>query len=787
MKNVAMVKYGYFDAESREYVITRPDTPTPWINYLGENGFSGIISNTAGGLSFDGDPSYRRVTRYKFNNLPVDRPGRYVYILDKETGDYWNPMWQPVMKDLDFYECRHGLGYTVITGERRGVRASVRYSVPVGQRYELWDGKATNISGKEKKLRLFSYVEWSWFDAERDILCDWPRMIFRCRRNGRRIEFDPVSEQCPSGLMRSFIATDLDVIGHDCSLARFIGKYRSESNPAALERGACFGTDVLSDNAVGVLCSEITLAPGETKTFRYVLGCCDDFGEADGIIPRALDGTLVEKQKKELFEKWDGYLSSQKVETPDGDVNVMLNCWHAYQARLTYSWSRFISLYERGIDRGFGFRDSMQDVLGIMHADPAGAKSRIRQLLSIQYRSGEARTVFYPATGVSKGGGRSDDHLWSVFSVCQYIRETGDFSFLDESVPFADGGEGPVAEHLEASLSFTMDHLGRHGLPDFRLCDWNDSMTPINQRGGAESTFVFFQLAHAAKELSQVMAASGREGGHGYAGEVYSYCRSKLGVIWDGKWFIRAFTSEGEPYGTDSDEEDKIFLNPQSWAVLSGLPDKKDLNTAFDEVMKRLFTEWGLATHSPASDGYDLDRKRFFPFASGSRENGGIFYHSNTWAIIALAMLGRNGDVWKCYRACLPPRRNEKADLCRTEPYVYTQTMIGPTHPDFGKCSNSWLTGTASWMYLAATQYILGVRPDYDGLRLDPCVPREWDGFSVSRVCRGKKLNFRFTAGSENDITVNGMTISGKVVPWGVIASLGDGAEIHVTYERPAP
>ena len=773
--------YGYFDDNAREYVVTRPDTPSPWINYLGENGFSGIISNTAGGLSLDGDPSYRRVTRYKFNNLPIDRPGRYLYVLDTETGDSWNPTWQPMKKPLDVYECRHGLGYTVITGGRNGVTVSLRYFVPVGARYERWEGTITNGTDRPRTVKLFSYVEWSWFDAERDILCDWPRMIFRCSGKNGRIEFNPISEQCPSGLMRSYMATDLPVEGYDCSLSAFIGPYRSESDPLAIENGRCGNSEALSDNAVGVLCSAVTLAPGETRTFRYLVGCCDDFSELDGILGDALDPARAVEQRAALDRKWRDYLACQTVDTPCADMNRMLNAWHPYQARLTFSWSRFISLYERGIDRGFGFRDSMQDVLGVLQADPDGAAERIRLLLSIQYAAGDARTVFYPAGGLSKGGGRSDDHLWSVLSVCDYIRETGRYAFLDEPVPFVDGGEAPIYEHLERALRFTAAHVGRHGFPDIRLCDWNDSLTPINQRGGAESVFVFFQLAHGAYELIELYRAAGRDDRVGPIREIYEACRAKLPEIWDGKWFLRAFTAEGEPYGTDRDEWNKIFLNPQSWAVLSRLPDRADLNTAFDEVMSRLFTRWGLVTHAPASDFYDLDRKGFFPFASGSRENGGIFYHSNTWAIMALALLGRAEDAWRCYEAALPPRRNEEADLCRTEPYVYTQTMLGPTHPDFGKCSNSWLTGTASWMYYAATRYLLGVRPDYEGLRLAPCVPAEWKEFSVTRRCRGKKLALTFVRRGRRSFTVGGRTCEGDVIPWPMIEALPDGVTHAVT------
>lgn len=777
------MNYGYFDDQSREYVITRPDTPSPWLNYLGDGHFSSILSNTGGGLVFDADPSYRRVTRYKFNNLPIDRPGRYLYIRDMESGDYWSPMWQPTLKTLDHYECRHGLGYTVITGGRGGIEATVRYSVPPQARYELWDGILTNKSNAPRTLRLFSYVEWSWFDAERDILCDWPRMIFQCYRHGNKIVFDPVSEQCPSGLMRAYLSTDLPIDGHDCSLAAFIGPYRSETNPIAVEQGVCSNSDIYSDNAVGVLSSTVTLAPGQSLPFRYVLGVTEQVADMDALIDKALDPAVIEAGKVTLAKQWDRYLTVQQVETPDDDMNRMVNLWNAYQAKTTFSWSRFISLYERGVDRGFGFRDSMQDVLGILHADPEAAKARIKLLLSIQNAEGDARTVYYPANSLSKGGGRSDDHLWSVFSVCQYVRETGRKDFLTETVPYVNGGEGSVMEHLERGLLYTRTHLGRHGFPDIRLCDWNDSLTPINQRGGAESIFVFFQMAHGAYELMELYRHCGHEDRLPPIREIYDFARVKMTEAWDGNWFLRAFTAEGEPYGTDADEWNKIFLNPQSWAVMSRLPTAEMANKAFDAVMERLHTRWGLITHAPASNGYDLDHKMFFPFAAGSRENGGIFYHANTWAIIALTMLGRAEDAWTCYASTLPPHRNDTADHSLVEPYVYTQTMLGPRHPDFGKCSNSWLTGTASWMYLTATQFILGIRPDYDGLRLEPCVPSAWEGFTATRLCRGRTLRIAFRPAADGcvGITLDSQHLEGDCLPWDVLETYPEGSTVSLT------
>jgi len=756
------MKYGYFDNENKEYVITNPELPTPWMNYLGNGGFGGIISATGGGLTFDGDPSNRRITRYKFNNMPADRPGRYLYIRDEQTGDYFSPMWQPVQKEMQFYECRHGLGYTKITGQYADINAATTFFVPVDKTYEVWNTVLTNKSDRERKLKIYSYVEFSYPEAQTDILCHWACMTLTQTFKNGRISMDSGLGKVGKELL-CYVATSLPVCGFDCDPLCFIGQYRSESNPIALENGNCTGSIAESNNCIGVLCSEITLSPFESISFVHTLGA-------------ALSDESIDIQAKEAFEnadeelckihkKWDNTLSDMQVNTPCAEMNQMLNCWHAYQTKTTFDWSRFISVYERGVDRGFGFRDSMQDVLGVMHTSPLQVKERIKLLLSIQKSAGDAMSVYYPATNEAKGGGRSDDHLWCILSVCNYVKETGDFDFVNETVPFIDGGEGTVLEHLERAVDFTMNHLGRHGLPDFLHCDWDDSLWRINFSGGAESVFVFFQLAHAAFELIELYKHYNLNNRIEKMEKVYEYCRSKLDIIWDGKWFIRGFTSDGKKFCTDEDEYNKIHLIPQAWAVMSGLADSDRANIAMDNVMKYLYTDKGLITHSNASGRDDGVEKMYYAFPAGSRENGGIFFHSNTWPIIAYAMLGRADDAFKCYYASLPNRRNDIADLCLTEPYVYSQTMIAPPHSRQWQCVNSWLTGTASWMFYAATQYILGIRPEYKGLRISPQIPTDWQGFTAVRKCRNTVCNIKIKNGAK-DLFVNGIKVEGDTVPW---------------------
>lgn len=759
------MNYGYFDNKNREYVITNPQTPTPWMNYIGNGGFGGIVSATGGGLTFDSDPSNRRVTRYKFNNQPMDRPGRYLYIRDEESGDYWSATWQPVMKEAQEYECRHGLGYTTITGRYSDIASSVTYCVPLGKRYELWSVVLKNESEKTRRLKVYSYVEFSFHDAKWDMLAHWPCMALRSDFDGKKILVDTCAEQLAGTPQYDYIATSLPVCGYDCDLNKFIGQYRSESNPQVLDSGVCTNSPMWSNNCIGVLCSEIVLEAGTSKEFRYVLGASDKKEDVDARIEDALTLTGY---LEEIKNHWKKYMDKFVVNTPCEDMNTMLNIWHAYQAKTTFDWSRFISVYERGVDRGFGFRDSMQDVLGIMHAEPELAKERIKLLLSIQCNNGNARSIYYPATKSSEGGGRSDDHLWSILSVCNYIKETGNYDFAYEEVSYADGGSASVIEHLEKGIEFTMNHLGKHGIPLMLKSDWDDGLAHMNKGGtlDGESVFVFFQLGHAAYELIELYKAMGLSERQAKMQEVYDYCKLKMDVIWDGEWYIRAFTPSGEKFCTKDDEYNQIHLIPQAWSVMSHLADERHANIAMDNVLKYLYTDMGLKTHYNPSEGFDPERKAYYLHPAGSRENGGIFFHSNTWPIIAFAMLGRGEDAFKCYENMLPIRRNDKADLCLTEPYVYSQTMIAPPHKSAWQCVNSWLTGTASWTYLAATQYILGIRPEYEGLCIEPQIPAEWEGFKVTRRCRGTTYHITVCKGDEKGLYVNGEAVEGNLVSW---------------------
>ena len=757
-------KYGYFDVENKEYVITRPDTPTPWINYLGFGDFGSFISNNGGGILFDGDPGKRRLTRYRYNTMPVDRPGRYIYIKDTKSGEYFSPVWQPVMKKPDFYECRHGLSYTTIKGEYCGIKTEMTVYIPVGKNYEVWSCKLKNVSGDKKDLKLFPYVEFAHHDGHIDNMMEWARYFMTCTCEDKTIVFDSAPEFNNCGPLFGFMSTTLPVESFECHRDSFIGAFRSEENPVAVEKGECTNTQNNADQSCGAFCCPLTLCDGEERHFLVIVGGTKDRDTIAETVEEALKLQNVEKDLDAIKNKWEELLSCCSINTPDDDMNKMINIWHAYQCHTTFNWSRFVSFYERGSDRGWGFRDSMQDVLGIMHAMPEKAKERIKTLLKIQRQSGNARAVLYPATGETKGGDRSDDHLWSVYSVCAYIKESGDYAFLDENVAYEDGGEGSVLEHLIKGLEFTRANVGEHDIPLFLINDWNDSLAAIGKGGKAESAFVFFQAATAAYQLKELLEHMGKD--CSYISEYYEWCRKNYKKLWDGKWFIRAFTDEGEKYGTDEDEENKIFLNPQSWAVLSHLPSEEEAQSAFDSVNRYLMCELGYISHYPASAGYDRAKKKFFPLHSGIKENGGVFCHASTWAVIAQAMLGRGEDAFNAYKATLPCRRNDISKTTLIEPYVYASALLGPSHERYGAGSNSWLTGTASWMYYAATQYILGFRPEYDGVLIDPCIPKEWHGFEMTRIYRGKecRLKVKGSEGKIKKLIINGQLVEGNFI-----------------------
>lgn len=738
------MQYGYFDQRNREYVITRPDTPTPWINYIGSGKYGGIVSNTGGGYSFHKDPQNRRVTRYRYNNIPMDRPGRYIYLRDASTGEYWNPGYQPVQRKLDAYCCRHGLGYTVLEGEYRGVSSSVTYFVPDDKDFEIWLVKVRNLTHVQKTLQVFSYAEFCFWDAIMDQQnVDWVQQINQGRCVDGIITWHPHHVENSA----AFFATGEAINSFDTNLEAFIGKYRFEANPEAVEQGMCSNSISYRMNGVGAFCVDIALNGNEETEMVFVLGFAEDKTLIKNEIQDYLKPQAAHEALQRLKDHWNHYLGKLHVDTPDDEMNLFVNTWNQYQCKTTFNWSRFVSLYQLGLGRGMGIRDSAQDTLGVMHTIPDQAKELIIKLLKCQYTDGRAYHLFFPLTGeggmgdapVKKFDWYSDDHLWLALAVNAYVKETGDFGFLDEQIFYNDKKtQGTVWEHLSRALDFTNTCRGPHGLALAGRADWNDTLNLDIGKGVAESVFTSMLYCRSALEMTEMAEYLKKADDAARFRTMYEDMKAAIqGTCWDGEWYIRAFDDNGKVIGSQKNEFGKIFINSQTWAVLGCVAEGEYSRKCLDSMYHWLNSEYGIVKVYPAFNKYDNDMGGITTYPPGAKENGGIFVHTNPWAMVAEAMEGNGNRAYQYYRQVLPARRNQDAERLEVEPYVYCQNMLGKEHPHFGIGRNSWLSGAAAWNMVASSQYILGIRPGYDTLIVDPCIPSEWSGFRARREFRG--------------------------------------------------
>jgi cellobiose phosphorylase len=749
---VVDLEYGHFSKDNMEYIITRPDTPTPWINYLGNSEYCAMISNTAGGYSFHIDPRNRRITRYRYNNMPTDRPGRYIYIRDSKTGEYWSPTWQPTLSKLDSYECRHGLGYTKFSSSFSGIEAKVTYFVPPDNNVEIWVLTLKNTSlSQDRLLKVFSYCEFCLWEASRD-QNDLQSIQFLgiSRFNNNAILYHFFDES--TGY--AFYASSEKICSYDCSRESFIGKYRDESNPEAVEIGECFRSEAVGGNPIAATASSVTLEPMQEKTVIYVLGVSQNKSEIESLIQEFTDKENVEKEFQKLREHWESFLSKVNTKTEDLDFDAMVNVWNQYQCRITFDWSRYVSFYETGIGRGMGFRDCSQDILGVVHAFPPRVRQRITSLARNQFQDGHVYHIYFPLTG--EGGFPyyvkkdmqffSDDHLWLIPAVTEYIKETGDISILEEKVEFVDGPPATIYEHMQKSIEFTRSMIGKHGLPLLGTADWNDPLSIPGPNNAAESVFAAMLLHKSLTEMSEVSSQIGTGTESATYKDLARKTRDHLNkVAWDGDWFIRAFDDSGNPLGSKNCKEGKIYLNAQSWSILSGVASHERGIKSMDAVKENLDTKYGLILLSPAYSRYYSEIGALSSYAPGLKENASIWSHANAWAIIAECMLGRGDEAYEYYKKLAPPTKNGLASIHQAEPYVYAQTIAGIDHPAFGMAKQSWLTGTAAWMMKAATNWILGVRPQYHGLLVDPCIPTSWRSFRMTRHFRGAIYDIMFS------------------------------------------
>ena len=771
--------YGYFDEAAREYVITRPDTPTPWINYIGQGRYGGIVSNTGGGFSFDRDPRNRRVSRYRYNAIPVDQPGRYVYLRDQETGEYWSPTASPSKRALDAYECRHGAAYTRISSSYRGIDSELLYFVPPATAddpapCELWVLKVRNTGRAPRRLRSFSYFEFSLFDANNDqINLDWAQHV-----QFSRFEDGVIHVTTKFSPLVFFFASSEKPAGYTCVREDFVGRGRDLSDPIVVETGTPTNAPAPRGNSVGSLCHDIELAPGEERQIVYITGCTERPAEIGRVVKRFSAPAEVAASLDALRDDWAAYLGRFTVETPDADTNAMLNFWNQVQCRTTLYWSRFVSAYETGMGRGMGTRDSGQDTLGTMHTVPDHARRMLTRIWEMQFADGHTYHQFFPLTGEGGPGLAaehpdwpqwfSDDHLWLIISVCAYLRETGDVGYLEQKVPYVDHAEETVWEHVLRALDFTLNHLGPHGLPRAGFSDWNDTLNIDHGSGKAESVWTGMQFCRAMLDLADLCRAIDRPAdARRFAGLHAAMSKAINEHAWDGAWYMRAFDDDGLPIGVSGAEHQAIDLIAQSWSVLGEVAPPERAAVAMASADAKLNSRFGLALIWPPYDGADSRVHGTSTYVPGAKENGGIFCHANTWSIVAATMLGDGQTAYRYYRQILPLARTD-SDVYLAEPYTYCQNICGPTHPSFGLARNAWLTGTASWTYVAATQWILGIRPTHQGLRVAPTIPAEWAGFKAHREFRGTSYEIsvrREGPGNGVSLVVDGKPVPGDVVP----------------------
>jgi cellobiose phosphorylase len=809
------VRYGHFDDARREYVISRPDTPIPWINYLGMEEYFGIISNTAGGYSFVSDPRLRRLTRYRYNNAPADSGGRYLYLRDDATGDHWSPSWQPTQTALDAYECRHGLSYTTIASTYRGIRAETLYYVPFGETLEVWRLRLSNLTGERRQLSVFSSVEFCLWDAQDDTT--------NFQRNFSTGEVEVVdgviyhkTEYRERRDHFAYFACSEPLAGFDTQREEFLGAYRGWDRPIAVERGAAGNSIAHGWAPCGSHHVKVELGPHDEREIVFVLGYAenprDDKFDPPGsqvvnkravrlVIDRWLQPVTVEEGLVRLSHRWDELLATFQVKTPDEHTDRMVNLWNAYQCMVTFNMSRSTSLFESGIGRGMGFRDSNQDLLGFVHMIPERARDRILDIAATQLPTGGAYHQYQPLTKRGNndiGSGFNDDPLWLVLGVAAYLRETGDTAILDCAVPYDNdpASATPLLEHLERSLAYTLDRLGSHGLPLIGRADWNDCLnlncfsetpgepfqtTEDRQGGVAESVFIAGQFILAATEMAAIVSGLGREAAS--AGYREQAARMEVAIVehgWDGAWFRRAYDHFGNPVGSAVLDEGQIYIEPQGMCVMAGvgLRDGR-ARQALDSVRQRLGTEHGLTLLQPTYTRYHLELGEISSYPPGYKENGGIFCHTNPWIMIAEAMIGDGDRAFEDYRRTNPSAREGISEVHRCEPYVYAQMIAGNDAPTHGEAKNSWLTGAAAWNFVAITQWILGIRPEHAGLRIDPVLPAAWPGFRVIRRFRGATYRIRVSkpVGSTGRVTrliVGDSTLEGNLLPLAPAGSVVD-------------
>jgi len=787
------MQYGFFDDESKEYVITSPNTPRSWSNYLGSTEYGAIITNNAGGYSFYKSAGQGRFTRIRFNSVPMDQPGRYIYLRDKESSDYWSAAWQPVGKPLDKYKstCRHGSAYTIIESEYAGINTVTRYFVPLGQSFEVWHLKVTNNSTKVRELSLFSFVEYAnnW-NAMDDLLnlqytqyTGKMDVVDGIISHGTNVHIPMMPDnfnEKDQGRFSFLAFIGGEIAGYETDLDRFLGSYRTYANPETVERGICTNFKAAGDNMCGVLQIDTLLQPGESKDFFILMGVGKAEVEGKAVVAQYGNISAIDAEFDKLVNHWHDRIDGLTVKTPDPEFDSMLNMWSSYNCLITFAWSRAASLVYTASDRdGLGYRDSVQDLLGVMHSITDEAAKRLELMITGQASTGGAMPVVNKVTHTpgketapNESQYRSDDCLWLFNAIPAYVNETGNVGFYHKILPYADQGEDTVLGHMRHAIQFNLNRSGKHGLPCGLLADWNDCLR-FGHDG--ETTFVAMQLRFALKTYIEVCQLLGNKTEEAWAQPLLIKLDDNIQkYAWDGEWFLRGYRSDGFKFGSKESQEGQIFMNPQVWAIISGAANDTQKHAALHKMGEHLATDYGIMLCDPPYTDTDYNIVRAALFNTGMKENGGIFMHTQGWAVIAEAMCGNGNRAYDYFRRYMPSAYNTKAEIRQIEPYVYCQSTHSKSSPHYGNSRVPWLSGSATWSFVAAAQYILGIQPVVDGLRIDPCIPSFWKGFEVTRRFRNKELNIRVlnpdgVQKGVKSIRLNKNILDGNILTFGLL------------------
>ncbi len=788
-----IVQYGYFDDENKEYVIERPDTPRSWSNYLGSTEYGAIITNNAGGYSFYKSAAQGRFMRMLFNAVPMDQPGRYLYIRDKESGNYWSASWQPVGKSLltpsghEYKsECRHGTAYTKITSEYSDIKSETLYFVPLKRTDEIWHLKITN-NGKEKRnLSVFTFVEYTnnWKLSQDLNNLQYSQYIIKMNvvdniiDHGTNVYMPSMPEDFEDdgqGRHTYLAITGAEVKGFDTDRDIFLGAYHAYANPVVVEEGKCKNSIAVGDNGCGTLQVDVEIQPGETKELIVVMGVGEAGIEGKKAVQELGNPAAVQKEFNKLKKYWHSKIKGLNTETPDKEFNSMFNVWNPYNNLMTFAWSRAASLIYSGERDGLGFRDTVQDMLGIIQSIPEEVRERLELMITGQVSNGGAMPVVKPFAH-NPGNEpmpeetmyRSDDCMWLFNTIPAFVKETGDISFYNKILPYADKGEDTVFGHLKQAIMFNLNHSGMHGFPCGLSADWNDCLV-LGFDG--ETTFVAFQLRYALKTFIEIAEMMNKPEEIKWAEEQLKKLDENLEkYAWDGDWYLRAYRADGLKFGSKENDEASIFLEPQPWAVISGHTSEDKSKKLLDVVNKHLSTDYGLMINDPPVEKTDPKVIKSRLFNKGMKENASIFQHTQSWVVIAETLVGNGNRAYEYFRKFMPSAYNTKAELRETEPYVYAQFTNSIYSPRYGASRLPWLSGTASWAYYAAAQYILGIQPDYYGLKINPCIPSDWKELKVTRRFRNKYFyivikNKKGKQKGVKNLNVNGEDIEGNLIP----------------------